>query len=132
MSIVVAPLTTTVMNALSPALAGTASGVNNAVARTAGLLAIAVFGAVLAHVFDSTLNARLATLGLSGDLTAQIVEQKAKMAGIQVADTTARQAIDEAFVAGFRAVMLVSAGLAALSAIVTAFALRGRDGDAKR
>lgn len=132
MSIVVAPLTTTVMNALSPSLAGTASGVNNAVARTAGLLAIAVFGAVLAHVFDSTLDARLATLDLPGDVTAQIVGQKAKMAGIQVADAAARRAIDDAFVAGFRAVMLVSAGLAALSAIVTAFALRGGDGGAKR
>jgi hypothetical protein len=134
MSIVVAPLTTTVMNALSPSLAGTASGVNNAVARTAGLLAIAVFGAILAHVFDGTLDARLATLGLPHDVTAQIVAQKAKMAGIQVGDATARKAIDDAFVAGFRAVMLVSAGLAALSAVVTAFALRGSGGgnDAKR
>jgi EmrB/QacA subfamily drug resistance transporter len=133
MSIVVAPLTTTVMNALSPSLAGTASGVNNAVARTAGLLAIAVFGAILAHVFDGTLDARLATLGLPHDVTAQIMAQKAKMAGIQVSDATARKAIDDAFVAGFRAVMLVSAGLAALSAVVTAFALRGSGGnDAKR
>lgn len=132
MSIVVAPLTTTVMNALSPSLAGTASGVNNAVARTAGLLAIAIFGAVLAHVFDGTLDARLAALDLPGNLTAQIVGQKAKMAGIQVADAMARRAIDDAFVAGFRAVMLVSAGLAALSAIVTAFALRGGDGSATR
>jgi EmrB/QacA subfamily drug resistance transporter len=125
MSIVVAPLTTTVMNALSPALAGTASGVNNAVARTAGLLAIAVFGAILAQTFDTTLDARLSELALPGDVVDQIATQRAKMAGIHVTNPAARRAIDDAFVAGFRAVMLVSAGLAALSAIVTALALGG-------
>lgn len=131
MSIVVAPLTTTVMNALPPSLAGTASGVNNAVARTAGLLAIAVFGAILTQSFNTALDARLAGLALPGDVVDHIAAQKAKMAGIQVADPSARRAIDDAFVAGFRAVMLVSAGLAALSAVVTAFALGGirtRDG----
>ncbi|MGE7137826.1 DHA2 family efflux MFS transporter permease subunit [Luteibacter sp. NPDC031894] len=127
MSIVVAPLTTTVMNALPPSLAGTASGVNNAVSRAAGLLAIAVFGAILTHAFDTTLDVRLAAIDLPRDVVERITAQRAKLAGIQVSEPLARRAIDDAFVAGFRAVMLVSAALAVLSAVVTAFALRGPD-----
>jgi len=49
----IAPLTTTVFDSSDPALSGVASGTNNAVARTAGLVAIALFGVVFAHVFAS-------------------------------------------------------------------------------
>lgn len=140
MSIVVAPLTTTVMNALDPSLAGTASGINNAISRTAGLLAIAVFGVVLTEVFNATLDTRLATLNLDGDTVHGIVAQRAKLAGIQVANADARHAIGESFIAGFRAVMLFSAALSVLSALVAALGLSRRqatisasvDGDLQR
>ena len=59
MTVTVAPLTTTVMNSVGPDLAGVASGVNNAVSRTAALLAIAVFGMVMAWAFEASMHERL-------------------------------------------------------------------------
>src|SRR6184192_727345 len=56
MAITVAPLTTTVMSSIGQNRAGIASGVNNAVARTASLIAIAVLGVVMIHVFKTNLN----------------------------------------------------------------------------
>ena len=58
MAITVAPLTTTVMGSIAQDRAGIASGVNNAVARTASLIAIAVFGVVMLHVFKTGLRSR--------------------------------------------------------------------------
>src|SRR5262249_40179087 len=65
MAITVAPLTTTVMGAVERGHAGVASGINNAVSRIAGLLAIAVFGIALTHTFDARVEPRLDHLALS-------------------------------------------------------------------
>src|SRR5207253_2696321 len=66
MAITVAPLTTTVMTSISDERhAGAASGINNAVARAAGLLAIAVFGAIAVSVFGRELDRQLAARGVS-------------------------------------------------------------------
>ena len=61
----VAPLTTTVMGAVDRHHAGAASGVNNAVARVAGLVAIAVFGIVLTRTFDARVRRDLDAMSLS-------------------------------------------------------------------
>ncbi len=123
MTITVAPLTTTVMGAVEERHSGLASGINNAVARAGGLLAIAVFGIVVASAFDRTLADRLDGIGLQPGPRRAIEDQRDQLAvaeppaGLDAAAAAdVERAIDEAYVAGFRVVMLAAAGMAVASA----------------
>src|SRR5256885_3806863 len=75
MAITVAPLTTTVMSSIGQDCAGTASGVNNAVARTASLIAIAVLGVVMLRVFGTSLGHRLSTTNLPASVAQSLQTQ---------------------------------------------------------
>ena len=121
MAISVAPLTTTVMSAVGEA--GVASGINNAVSRTAGLLAIAVFGVMMLHAFSQTLASRLNELQLDDRVRHSVYEERVKLAGLEIPsdiDSTTREqlrtVVAAAFVRGFRIIMLTAAALAIASA----------------
>ena len=120
MAISVAPLTTTVMNSVDQNRVGTASGVNNAVSRIAALLAVAAFGALLTSAFQSALDRNLSRLGASPTAVAQVRAQRSRLAAAETNDPLARQAIDEAFVAGYRIVLWVASGLAIASSLTAA------------
>jgi EmrB/QacA subfamily drug resistance transporter len=125
MAITVAPLTTVVMNSVGQDRVGAASGINNAVARVAGVLAIAVLGIVMVDTFAWHLNNRLAHLSLPADILHEVQANETKLAGLttpaglsSTANAAIKEAVDDAFVIGFRRIMFICAGLSIASSAV--------------
>ncbi len=123
MAITVAPLTTVVMNSADQDRIGAASGINNAVARVAGVLAIAVLGIVMVNAFSARLDSRLVNFSLPPGTLHDIQAGEIKLAGLQLpaslnpsTGAEIRESVREAFVFGFRLIMLICAGLSVASA----------------
>lgn len=117
MATCVAPLTTAVMESVPSKEAGVASGVNNAVSRIAGLLAVAVFGLILSAGFNRTLSRSLSRIELSPSVRDSAEAQRSKLGGAQISEPRVRRAFDEAFVSGYRDVIWISVGLALLASL---------------
>ncbi len=110
MAAVVTPLTTVVMNAASDAQSGTASGINNAASRVAGLIAVAAVGAMAGLIFaqhGAPPDARFGELPAIGD--------------------PARAALEPAFVAAYSGAMAAAAILAALATLAALIGLTKED-----
>jgi len=135
MAISVAPLTTVVMSSVDRDRAGAASGINNAVARVAGVLAIAILGIVMVKLFSSSLNRSLTGVPLPPGILQYVQSNEIKLAGLEVpagldAATIAliRASVSHAFVFGFRTIMLICAGLSIASAAVASLMIPGKTG----
>jgi MFS family permease len=133
MALSVAPLTTTVMNSVKASRAGVASGVNNAVSRTAGLLGIAILGIVILHYYNIALDRRLASLPIEPEVRSFIDDQRARLGATELPASVNEQtrlelraAIDESFVAGFRVVVTTAIVLALASALSAFIMIEGK------
>ncbi len=134
LTITVAPLTTAVMGAVEGRHSGLASGVNNAVSRAAGVIAIAAFGILMAATFDRSLNAGLERRDLPAAAEREIEAGRDQLAALEVPSslgdeerTAIARDVDESFVAGFRVVMIVSAIMALASGVAAAFTIGGKE-----
>ena len=134
MAVSVAPLTTTVMNSVPQNRVGTASGINNTIARTGGLLAIAVLGIVMVHTFNRELDQRVTRFDLSREVTQMMDASRTKLAGFTLSEKiepTLRASlrsnpIDDSFVVGFRQIMVIGAALTLVSALSAAVLITGK------
>jgi EmrB/QacA subfamily drug resistance transporter len=130
LSMTVAPLTAAVL-AGSEKEAGIASGVNNAVARVAGLLGTAAVGAAIASSFASSIDSRLSRVALSGAARAAVAEAKRlplglpSLRGMPSAQAHAvRVAAEGASLHSFHVGLAIAAALVALGGIVGGLGIR--------
>ncbi len=129
MALVIAPLTKSAL-AVEQKFSGAASGVNNAVARVAGLLAVALLGAIVVSLFTAQLHNKITTSPLKPSEQQQILAQSNKLAGIELPSSftpqtkaIAQSAIEDAFIYAFRWAMGINALLAFLSAVIAFFTI---------
>ncbi len=127
----VVPLTAVALTALPDRFSGVSSGVNNAATRVAQMLAVAIFGAMLASGFRAALINRLTPIDLDPPLRAQLIDNARNLGAIEVPlslhveqITQVRQAVRLALVDSSRVLMFVCAGLCLLAALITAFLIR--------
>jgi hypothetical protein len=124
LALTVAPLTATVLAAVEPGHSGLASGTNNAVARVAGLLAIAVVGAVVAGSFSTEVDERLPAGRLSPSAATAVERAKERplvttIGGVPAAERPrVREALEDASVDSFRVGVVVSAILAIAGGLI--------------
>ena len=138
MALSVAPLTTAVMNSVKLGQAGVASGINNAVSRTAGVLAIAFLGILALGAFNAALDRNLAGLELPEAARIALDAQRIKLGGAEVPEglpprltAAVQDRIQDSFVAAFRLVMLIAAGLALASSLSAALMIDAEPADVK-
>lgn len=131
MGVTVAPLTSTVMGAVPSRQSGTASGINNAVSRQAQVIGLALFGAIALGIFGVALDRELDDAPLTPAQVEAVQNDSSELANAappgdwNEADTAAaKAAIDSAFVATFRPLMVLGALLCALSAGLAALVIR--------
>lgn len=117
MAVSVAPLTTVVMNSVPTDHVGIASGVNNAISRIAGLLAIAIFGLIMTVTFNQQLVKRLNTSTLPVTMQQDILNQRSLLADIKINDVNAQKIIHESFIKGYETILLIAAMMALASSL---------------
>lgn len=133
MGITVAPLTTAVMGAVTTDNAGIASGINNTVARAAGVLAVALMGAMVLFAFKSEVIVGLETLNIDKEVKNEIVLESSKFAGAEVPEAlntedkiTIDRLLKVSFVNSFNKAVYLASFLMLLGGVVAFFSIKNQ------
>jgi EmrB/QacA subfamily drug resistance transporter len=131
LAMTVAPLTSTVLADADESNAGIASGVNNAIARVAGLVAIAAVGAVVAASFEARLDDGVGAEASRPQVAAALEDARDQpLSTVEVQgvpeDVTAsvREAGEDASVGAFRVGVGIATALVALGGILGLVGIR--------
>ncbi len=132
MGITVAPLTTSVMGAVSENNSGIASGINNTVARSAGVLAIALMGALVLFSFKNSVENEISVMDISDGMKNEIILEVSKFAAAEVPDglseenkVIVKSHLNNSFVRAFNKVVYVSSLLCLLGSIMAVIFIKG-------
>lgn len=130
----IAPLTTAVMNAVHVEYSGTASGINNAMARMAGLMTIAVFGIAMLHAFNLYLDRGMDAASVPPEVRDLLKGERIKLAGAEIPvsldqkmRTELKDLVRSSFIGGFDILLYIAAGLSLLSAAVGLGTIGGKE-----
>jgi len=133
MSLVFAPLSIAILNAVEEEHSGLGSGVNRAVQRTAKVLGLAMLAFLVLATFDNSLGARVNDLDLTPGQEAALRAEASLGAAHSLGKGTSGEdkaaidrAVDHAFLSAFRFAMFISAGMAVTSAIAAALLIQGK------
>ena len=131
MSFTVAPLTATVMGAVSDHFSGVASGVNNAMTRISSVFANAIFGALAVLLFSGALHDGIKTIPLDPQQKQEVLWQAADLGNAKAlvalsvqTRVAVQKAYRESFISAYSGIMRLSAGLGFLGALMTVFFIR--------
>lgn len=130
MTVAVPPLTTIAMNSAGEADAGSAAGVNNTVARVAGLLAIAVLGSLAVERYQGRLEAELGAMELSAEARSAVLEGSGELLAAELPESVPearRERVEalrrHAFEDAFGRTLAVAAALAWAAALLSLLTL---------
>jgi hypothetical protein len=136
LSMTVAPLTAAVLAGAETSQAGIASGVNNAIARVAGLLGTAAVGAAVAGSFSSSLDAHLAGFRLGPAVRAAVAEAKRLPLGrpdvhglVSAQASALTKAAEQASLHSFHLGMAIAGLLVAVGGVVGVAGIRNPKGE---
>jgi len=131
MGITVAPLTTAVMGAVSQDNTGIASGINNTVARTAGVLAIALMGALVLFSFKNSVEQEMHKMDISNAMKNEIMIESSKFTAAKVPDgvseenqVVVEQLFKDSFISAFNKVVYVASILTFLGGVMAFIFIR--------
>ena len=131
----VAPLTTAVMGAVPKSFSGTASGINNAVSRVSGLVAIAILGIIMLYLFSSGLDAGMHIQGIPQEVQEAFKGEYINLANAEMPigiapeiEKRLNSLVELSYVSSFNILMYIAAALCALSAIVAWVTIRDKEG----